>query len=214
VPHRGISLQSLRAVYPQSFWPPSVPFLISVTSLRCPVLIMMPWRKLKDLYVHSMITNWPFSLLVCVRAPKVLLITGKSPSSSSCNTSHDLFAPLELSSNGRLMLQNMHMLPRSSNPLALEITRTITHRSLDTLIAGRNVLGSTSPHISYLLKREDLWKRTKKIKRTESSSMSLTWKHSIFFPLEKSSTISKVPKRWLVVSFPTPHAPTESSPLP
>ena len=54
----------------------------------------MPWRKLKDLYVHSMITNQQFSLLVRVRAPKVLLITGKSPSSSSCNTSHNLFAPV------------------------------------------------------------------------------------------------------------------------
>jgi len=146
----------------RSSWWPSEPFLTFAISHRCPVLMTKFWTESKHRCAHSMRTNRPLFLLVEDRAPMALLTTGKYQSSSYYNTLYHQFALLELSCNGQLMSQNMHMSPKSSSLHNLETIKTTMHRSCGISTAATSVFASTLLHESHLLNEKQRRMKTRK----------------------------------------------------
>ena len=69
---------------------------------------------------------------------------------SYSNMLYHLFTLLELSCNGQLMSQNMHMSPRSSSLHDLETIKTTMHRLHSISTAATNDFASTSQHKLHL----------------------------------------------------------------
>ena len=129
---------------------------------RCPVLMTKFWTESKHHCAHSTRTNWPLFLLVEDGAPTALSTTGKYQRSSYYNTSYHQFVLLELSCNGQLMSQNMHMSLKSSSLHDLETIKTTMHRSCGISTATTSVFALTSLHESHLLNEKQRRMKTRK----------------------------------------------------
>ena len=170
--------------------------------------------ELKRCYAHSIPTRLLLSLLVVGRAEEGPLTTGRSLSLNYYSILCDLFALLALSCNGQLMSQSMPTLLKSSIPCAPEIIKTIMCRLPGIWTAVTGAFDSTLPHNSHLLNKE-VQERRMRTWRTNTSQIPKPFTSFIIIPqLAQLLTISRSPKRLLVVLSPILCSPTEYLPRP